>query len=201
VRSLSGSHLATNPGETSQPTTRNQQKDGRYSQRITALLGLYLHYGEQREHEASPLFLRQFTSHRNNPDKNLHSAAPTSRVETSNGAAMKKTLHSFAALLCLLTLLLSATSCLHDLHAAQPTQATCHHCPESAPPNHSVPSCCHVQQQQPSAVIASTDAEQPASLSNMASAFHSVLTGAFLALPTKNFAAPISSPPLIALRI
>jgi hypothetical protein len=114
---------------------------------------------------------------------------------------MKKTLHSFAALLCLLTLLLSATSCLHDLHAEQPKQATCDHCPKSAPVDHSIPSCCRAQQQQPSAIMASTDVEQPALSTAIAGPLHFGLAGVFLSPPIKISIELPQHPPLIALRI
>jgi hypothetical protein len=114
---------------------------------------------------------------------------------------MKKTLHSFAAFLCLLTLLLSATSCLHDLHTEQPKQATCDNCPKPAPLDHSIPSCCRAQQQQPSAIIASTNVEQPVSSTAMVSPRHFVLDRVFLSLPNKSFVESPSFPPLIALRI
>jgi hypothetical protein len=122
-------------------------------------------------------------------------------METSNGAEMKKTLHSFAALLCLLTLLLSATSCLHDLHAEQPKQATCDHCPKSTPLDHSVPSCCRAQQQQPSATMASTDVEQPALSTVIAGPLHFGLAKVFLSLPIKISIELPQHHPLIALRI
>jgi hypothetical protein len=111
---------------------------------------------------------------------------------------MKKTLHSLAALLCLLTLLLSATSCLHDLQAEQPKQATCDHCPKSAPLDHSIPSCCRALQQQPSAVMALTDVEQPA-LSTAMADFG--LAKIFLSPPIKISIELPQHPPLIALRI
>ena len=66
---------------------------------------------------------------------------------------MKKTLHLFITLLCLLTLLVSAATCVR---AAQPQQSSCDHCPKQSPLNQHAPCCCSVQQQQQEAV-ASTD--------------------------------------------
>src|SRR5882757_7048492 len=71
-------------------------------------------------------------------------------------AEMKKTLHRLASLLCLLTLLLSATACLH---AEQPRQSSCSHCPKPAPQSHTFPSCCAAQQQPPA--VTSAEIKQP----------------------------------------
>src|SRR5437899_6211948 len=57
---------------------------------------------------------------------------------------MKKALHRFASLLCLLTLLFNVAACLH---AEQAKQSSCSHCPKPAPQSHTVPSCCAAQQQ------------------------------------------------------
>src|ERR1700735_3475910 len=69
--------------------------------------------------------------------------------ETSYMQGMKKTLHSLAALVCLLTLLLSATTCLH---AKPPAQPSCSHCPEHAPTSPTVPSCCAAPHQSPAVI-------------------------------------------------
>src|SRR5258705_13483431 len=69
---------------------------------------------------------------------------------------MDKTLHRLASLLCLLTLLLSATACLH---AEQPRQSSCSHCPKPAPQSHPLPSCCAAQPQSPA--VTSAEIKQP----------------------------------------
>jgi hypothetical protein len=71
---------------------------------------------------------------------------------------MKKALHSLATLLCLLTLLLSASTCVQAEHLA-PSQ--CNHCPKHAPVHHTLPSCCSAQQ--PSSAIASVEIKPPVS--------------------------------------
>ena len=68
---------------------------------------------------------------------------------------MKKALYRFASLLCLMTLLLNASTCLY---AAQPKQSSCSHCPKPAPQSHTLPSCCAAQQQGPA--ITSTEITQ-----------------------------------------
>src|SRR3977135_3119010 len=70
---------------------------------------------------------------------------------------MKETLHRFASILCLLTLLLNVATCLH---AEQPRQSSCSHCPKSAPQSHTLPSCCAAQQQPPA--VTSAEIKQPA---------------------------------------
>src|SRR5947208_1457850 len=70
---------------------------------------------------------------------------------------MKKPLHRLASLLCLLTLLLGTATCLH---AEQPRQSSCSHCPKLAPLSHTLPSCCTAQQQPPA--ITSTEVQRPA---------------------------------------
>jgi len=72
-------------------------------------------------------------------------------ISSSNLTSMKKTVHLFATLLCLLTLLVSAATCVK---IAQPKQFSCDHCPKQSTPDQSLPSCCSAQQQQP-AVVAS----------------------------------------------
>ena len=69
---------------------------------------------------------------------------------------MKKALHRFASLLCLITLLLNASTCLY---ATQPKQSSCSHCPKPAPQSHALPSCCAAQQQAPA--ITSTEVKPP----------------------------------------
>jgi hypothetical protein len=119
---------------------------------------------------------------------------------------MKKTLHKFVTSMCLLMLLLSATSCLHALHLNQPKQNqpkqnACDHCPKSAPLTHNVPSCCRAQQSQPSATTAFTDIEQPALSNAPIGLLHSDPVAAFLASPITHLTEPPPSPPLLALRI
>src|ERR1700733_7824175 len=70
---------------------------------------------------------------------------------------MKETLHRVASILCLLTLLLNAATCLH---AEQPRQSSCSHCPKPAPLSHTLPSCCAAQQQPPA--VTSAEIKQPA---------------------------------------
>jgi hypothetical protein len=69
--------------------------------------------------------------------------ASTLLIETSNGAAMRKTLLAFTAIVCLLTLLVASVSCLHI--AAQ-QQATCSHCPKHSPLSKKTPACCSAPQ-------------------------------------------------------
>ncbi len=69
---------------------------------------------------------------------------------------MKKTLHRFASVLCLLTLVLNAATCLH---AEQPRQSSCSHCPKRAPLSQTLPSCCAAQQQPPA--VTSAEIKQP----------------------------------------
>jgi hypothetical protein len=65
---------------------------------------------------------------------------------------MKKSVYTFAALLCLLTFLVGATACVH---IAPQKQSSCDHCPKQSQP---APACCEAQQQQQPAV-ASTEVE------------------------------------------
>ena len=65
---------------------------------------------------------------------------------------MKKALHLFTTLLCLLTLLVGAATCVQIV---QPKKTVCDHCPKQSPLDQHLPSCCNAQQQQPLA-IAST---------------------------------------------
>ncbi|WP_158944856.1 hypothetical protein [Granulicella sp. S190] len=61
---------------------------------------------------------------------------------------MKKSLHIFATLFCLLTLLVSSASCVT---LAKPLQSACDQCPKQSPDNHQLPTCCSAHGQ-PSAV-------------------------------------------------
>jgi hypothetical protein len=157
-----------------------------------------LHYDSPRQRQVGPFLLHRFGHGTGRTEKKPH---PKSQIETSNGAEMKKTLHSFAALLCLLTLLLSATSCLHDLHAEQSKQATCDYCSKPAPLDHSTPSCCRARQEQPSAIMASTNVEQPALSTDMGGPLPLGLAEVFLSPPIKISIELPQPPPLIALRI
>ncbi|WP_260738548.1 hypothetical protein [Tunturiibacter lichenicola] len=110
---------------------------------------------------------------------------------------MKKTLHIFATLLCLLTLLLSTATCMN---VVQPKQASCDHCPKQSPFSQNLPSCCSAQQQQPLAII-SSEVQQPVQLPT---AYVRVLpheVTSSLAPPATRASASPPIPPRIALRI
>jgi hypothetical protein len=122
--------------------------------------------------------------------------ASTSQSETSNIRAMKKTLHSLAAIVCLLTLLLSATTCAHG---EQPKQSACSHCPKRAPLSHSLPSCCSAQQQLPaviSAVVEHRAQPVPVLISLLPDEVAPLRTP-----PVARLTASPPQPPLISLRI
>src|SRR5260370_3554516 len=109
---------------------------------------------------------------------------------------MKKALHRFASLLCLLTLLLNAAACLH---AEQPRQSTCSHCPKPAPENHTLPSCCAAQQHPPP--VTSAEVKQPAPSIAVLSPSLSNEVAPFRSSPVTLLTASPPPPPRITLRI
>jgi hypothetical protein len=109
---------------------------------------------------------------------------------------MKKTLHRFASLLCLLTLLLNAAACLH---AAQPRPSSCSHCPKPASQSHALPSCCAAQQQPPA--VTSIEVNQPVlSIALVTPALNNEVI-LFPSSPVAQITASPPPPPRIALRI
>ncbi|MBB5344247.1 hypothetical protein [Tunturibacter empetritectus] len=107
---------------------------------------------------------------------------------------MKKAVHLFATLLCLLTLLVSAATCVT---IAQPKQSSCDHCPKQSPLD---PSCCSAQQQQAPAV-ASTQTEPQLQLHAIpVSALGYEISSPLLA-PVLRLTAPPPLPPRTPLRI
>src|SRR5947209_8340099 len=109
---------------------------------------------------------------------------------------MKKALHRFASILCLLTLLFNAAACLH---AAQPTRSSCSHCPKPAPQSHALLSCCAARQQP--AAITSTEVNQPVlSISMLAPSLNSEVT-LFPSSPVTQQTASPPLPPRLNLRI
>jgi hypothetical protein len=64
---------------------------------------------------------------------------------------MKKSLHLFVTILCLLALLSPvAAFCMQPQHISQPI---CSHCPQGGSHNHSLPACCSAHQQLPSSIV------------------------------------------------
>jgi hypothetical protein len=110
---------------------------------------------------------------------------------------MKKALHLVTTLLCLLTLLVGAATCVQIV---QPKQSTCDHCPKQSPLDKHLPACCSAQQQQPSA-IASTEVEPQIQLHTVAfiPSLNEIPT--VLTLPIARWAATPPLPPLTPLRI
>jgi hypothetical protein len=109
---------------------------------------------------------------------------------------MKKALHRFASLLCLITLLLNASTCLY---AAQPKQSSCSHCPKPAPQSHTLPSCCAAQQQAPA--ITSTEVKPPVlSIALLTPSLHNEVISLSSSPVTQLTASP-PSPPRLTLRI
>ncbi|WP_433969332.1 hypothetical protein [Tunturiibacter gelidiferens] len=109
---------------------------------------------------------------------------------------MKKTVHLFATLLCLLTLLVSAATCVK---AAQPKQSACDHCPGQSPPGQHLPSCCSAQQQQPAVI--STQIEPQIQLRAVAIFASTDQISLPLNTPVLRWAAPPPFPPPTPLRI
>src|SRR2546429_4464977 len=99
--------------------------------------------------------MRKFTLPYSMPKENSQRMHQLRRLKRPTGE-MKKALHRFASLLCLLTLLFNAATCLH---AEQPRQSSCSHCPKRAPQSHELPSCCAAQQQPPA--VTSAEVKQP----------------------------------------
>jgi len=109
---------------------------------------------------------------------------------------MKKTVHLFATLLCLLTLLVSAATCVE---IAQPKQSSCDHCPKQSPLDQHLPSCCSAQEQAPA--VASTQVEPQLQLhAAPASLFNDEIPSPLLT-PVLRLAAPPPLPPRTPLRI
>jgi hypothetical protein len=109
---------------------------------------------------------------------------------------MKKALHRLASLLCLITLLLNASTCLY---AAQPKQSSCSHCPKPAPQSHTVPSCCAAQQQPPA--ITSAEVKQPApSIAILTPSLNNEVI-LFRSSPLRRLTASPPPPPRLTLRI
>jgi len=69
---------------------------------------------------------------------------------------MKKALHIFATLLCLLTIVIGTATC-EEL--APPKYSSCDHCPKQSPVDK--PACCSAQQQLPSAIVSEETSLQP----------------------------------------
>ncbi|MGD0446446.1 MAG: hypothetical protein ABSA39_21120 [Edaphobacter sp.] len=109
---------------------------------------------------------------------------------------MKKTLHSLATLLCLLTIMLNAATCLH---AEQTKQSACSHCPKRAPLGHQTPPCCVAQQQAPA--VTSAKIETPAPAGAIFVPLRIGKIASFNSPFVVKAAAPPPSPPRIALRI
>jgi hypothetical protein len=110
---------------------------------------------------------------------------------------MKKTLHILVSILCLLTIMLNATRCMHAEQAKQPS---CSHCPKRAPVSHQTPPCCVAQQQVPSVPSARVEASAPADATFVP--LRTEKLASFYSLLVKEAtAAPPPSPPRIALRI
>src|SRR5260370_41002146 len=109
---------------------------------------------------------------------------------------MKKTLHRLASLLCLLTLLLNAATCLH---AEQPTQSSCSHCPKRAPVSLPLPSCCAAQQQPPA--VTSAEVKQPVPSIAVLTPLLSNEVAPLRSAPVTRLTASSPPPPRLTLRI
>jgi hypothetical protein len=108
---------------------------------------------------------------------------------------MKKALHIFATLLCLLTIVVGAANC-EEL--VLPKQSSCDHCPKQSPLDK--PACCSAQQQQPSAIVSEE--------TNPQTQLHAVAVFQFsnkvftpLNAPATQWTATPPHPPRIPLRI
>ncbi|MBB5339352.1 hypothetical protein [Tunturiibacter gelidoferens] len=110
---------------------------------------------------------------------------------------MKKALHLFATLLCLLTIAVSAATCAE---LSLPKQSSCDHCPKQSPLDHHSPACCSAQQQQPSAIV-SKPVETQAQLHVVAVFASSNKIFIPLDAPAPRWAAPPPLPPRTPLRI
>jgi len=117
-----------------------------------------------------------------------------------NGAAMKKACHLVVTVLCLLTLLLNTTSCMHAQLSHAQRDASCGDCPTHAPATPDTPACCNAHQQ-PSAAATSVAVEQPAYLSNAFAPIAPGLPAPAIFSAATPLSAPPLLPPLIALRI
>ncbi|MEI9977517.1 MAG: hypothetical protein WDN23_00705 [Edaphobacter sp.] len=107
---------------------------------------------------------------------------------------MKRSLHIFATLLCLLALLLPVAA--FCLQSTQTTQSSCDHCS----PRHSVPACCTAQHPQPAAIVTSTDRPQLSQIAlSLTPAFRDELF--HQPLSVYELEAPPPLPRLTALRI
>ncbi|NYF89100.1 hypothetical protein RBB79_06085 [Tunturiibacter empetritectus] len=110
---------------------------------------------------------------------------------------MKKTVHLFATLLCLLTLLVSAATCVE---IAQPKQqSSCDHCPKPSPFDQHLPSCCSAQQQAPAVI--STQVEPQLQLHTVHVSPLSDEIPSPLRAPILRLTAPPPLPPRTPLRI
>src|SRR5437868_8013700 len=109
---------------------------------------------------------------------------------------MKKALHRFASLLCLLTLLFNTAVCLHIL---QPKKSSCSHCPKPAPQSHTLPSCCAAQQE-PSAITSTEVKQSVLSVALLTSSPNNEVIS-FRSSPVTQLTASPPSPPRLTLRI
>jgi hypothetical protein len=109
---------------------------------------------------------------------------------------MKRAIYSFAAILCLVTLLVGSSSCMAmSSHA----KAASSDCPAHSPQNQPVPACCTVHVQ-PSASATVFEIEQPAQILTVRS-FTAILSArAVMPLPPPRIFPP-PLPPLLKLRI
>ena len=119
---------------------------------------------------------------------------------TSNAMAMKRPCHLVIAVLCLLTLLLNTSSCLHAQLPHPRHDASCGNCPRHAPATPNTPPCCTAHQQ-PSTVATSVEVEQPAHLPNASTPIAPNLPAPTLFSAATRLSASPLLPPIIALRI
>jgi hypothetical protein len=112
---------------------------------------------------------------------------------------MKNALHNLVISICLITMLLTSTSCIHA--DQQPTQSPCSHCAKQTPIQQSVPSCCKAHHQQPAAAIISAGFKQPVIFAdNSIPPFANAITP-FILPHHATSAGPPPHSPLLALRI
>lgn len=109
---------------------------------------------------------------------------------------MKQAIHSLAAILCLVTMLLGSSSCMAmSGHAKAPSID----CPTHAPANQPVPACCTVHHQ-PSAWATVFAVEQPVQIQAMH--WSPVILDARAIVPPPPLeSSPPPPPPLLKLRI
>src|SRR5215469_7364954 len=108
---------------------------------------------------------------------------------------MKKTIYTFATILCLLTIGIGSTCFIIGTHQEQ----ACNHCPKPAPLHQPTTSCC-TSHHQPSSTTAFAQIEQPTALVAVSNPLPQAILNT-VQLRNSLSASPPPLRPLIALRI